>query len=50
VTATAQQMRLFNVDAYPKMPPPPLGLERLFGVVLVLLLWVPIGLMIWMLA
>jgi hypothetical protein len=50
VIATAQQMRLFNVDTSPKVPPPPFGLGRLLGVVLVLLLWVPIGLMIWMLA
>jgi hypothetical protein len=49
MTATAQQMRLFNDDAYPKVPPPSFGLERLLGVVLVLLPWVPIGLMIWIL-
>jgi hypothetical protein len=49
MTATAQQMRLFNDDASTKTPPPSFGLGRLLGVVLVLLLWVPIGLMIWML-
>jgi hypothetical protein len=49
MTATAQQMRLFNNDAYAKTPPPSFGLGRLLGLVLILLLWVPIGLLIWML-
>jgi hypothetical protein len=49
MTATGQQMRLFDEDAYAKRPPPSFGLGRLFGVVLVILIWVPIGLLIWML-
>jgi hypothetical protein len=49
MTVTAQQTRLFNDDASTKMPPPPFGLGRLLGVGLVLLVWVPIGLMIWVL-
>jgi hypothetical protein len=49
MTATGQQMRLFSEDPYAKIPPPSFGLGRVLGVVLILLLWVPIGLMIWML-
>jgi LPS sulfotransferase NodH len=49
MTATAQQMRLFNDDANAKTSPASFGLGRLLGVGLVLLLWVPIGLMIRML-
>jgi hypothetical protein len=51
VTATAQQMHLFNDDAdvYAKTPPPSFGLGRLLGLILVLLVWAPIGLLIYML-
>jgi hypothetical protein len=49
MTATAQQLHLFNVDAYPKMPPPSFGLGRLLGAVVVILVWAPIALLIWML-
>jgi hypothetical protein len=54
MTATAQQLHLFNVDAYPKMPPPKMpppsfGLGRLLGAVVIILVWAPIALLIWML-
>jgi hypothetical protein len=49
MTATAQQMRLFKDDVSAKTPPPSFGLGRLLGVALILLLWAPIGLLIYML-
>jgi hypothetical protein len=49
MTVTAQQMRLFDEDASTRTAPPPFGLGRLLGVGLVLLVWVPIALLIWIL-
>jgi hypothetical protein len=50
MTATAQQMRLFNDDAHAPTPPPSFGLGRVLGLIVILATWALIASMIWMLA
>jgi hypothetical protein len=48
MTATAQQIRLFNDDAYaPTPPPPPFGLGRVLGLFVILAPWALIAWLIW---
>ena len=53
MNATAEQMRLFNDEAYAStlpIPPPPIGLGRVLGLVVILATWALIALTIWTLA
>jgi hypothetical protein len=50
MTATAQQIRLFNDDAYaptPTPPPPSFGLGRVLGLFVILAPWALIAWLIW---
>jgi hypothetical protein len=48
MTATAQQIRLFNDDAYAPTPPPPsFGLGRVLGLFVILAPWALIAWLIW---
>jgi hypothetical protein len=47
MTATEQQMVLFNEGASAATPPPPFALGRVLGVALILLVWAPIAWMVW---
>ncbi len=49
MTATAQQMRLFNQGVYAPMPPPSFGLGRVLGLIVILATWALIASMIWIL-
>jgi hypothetical protein len=49
MTATAQQIRPFNVDAYAPTPPPSFGLGRVVGLAVILTTWAMIAWMIWVL-
>jgi hypothetical protein len=50
MTATAQQMRPFDIDAYAATPPPPFGLGRVLGLAVILVMWALIAGLIWTLA
>jgi len=50
MTATAQQMRPFNIDASVATPPPPFGLGRVLGLAVIMSMWALIACLIWTLA
>jgi hypothetical protein len=50
MTATAQQMRLPHAGAYAPMPPPPFGLGRVLGLIVILAMWALIASTIWIFA
>jgi hypothetical protein len=50
MTATAHQMRLSNAGVYAPMPPPPFGLGRVLGLIMILATWALIASTIWLLA
>jgi hypothetical protein len=47
MTARAQQQLLFDQGAISATPPPPFALGRVFGLVLIVLVWAPIAWMVW---